>query len=253
MQGLKKIISIFLMVTVVATIRYCSKAAKRNPSEIVVGTSADFEPFSFIDKTGTIVGFDIDLLDAVFKRLNRHYRLENMPFETLLTQMQFGSIDVIAAGMSPTPEREARILFSTPYIQAEPLVIMTLSNHKDINALQDLFGKTVAVNQGYVADMQLSLKPEIKLLRLPGLSDALLALKHGKVDALVTGGGTIKPLQSAFAADAIRIIPIKELQEDFAFCIAKRHPELKEKIDAILQDLRDDGTLVRLKEKWRLC
>ncbi len=253
MKSLQKIIMILMVATTVATIRYCSKPKGRNTQEIVVGTSADFAPFSFIDDTGAIVGFDIDLIREIFSRLNMPYRLENMPFETLLTQMQFGSIDVIAAGMSHTPERAERVLFSTPYIEADPLAIVLLSNNNSINSLSDLYGKTVAVNQGYVADLQLSQKAEINLLRLPSTSDALLALKHGKVDAFVTGGGTIKPLQDAIGADTVRIVPIEELQEFTALGISKNSPELKEKIDVTLQELREDGTLAQLKEKWYLA
>lgn len=251
MQRLKKIIGVFLVVAIVALIRHCSRAKSCALQEIVVGTSADFTPFSFIDTTGVIVGFDLDLLHEVFERLRMRYHVKNMPFETLLTQMQFGGIDVIAAGMSPTPEREARILFSTPYLQAEPLVIVTLRD-KPLT-LDELEGKMVAVNQGYVADMQLSQRQGINLLRLPSVSDALLALKHGKVDAFVTGGSTVKPLQDALGSEAIDIIPIAELHENLAFGISKNHPELKSKIDTVLQELRDDGTLARLKEKWHLC
>jgi ABC-type amino acid transport substrate-binding protein len=253
MKSLQKIIMILMVATSVATIRYCSKPQIRDVKElVVVGTSADFAPFSFIDDTGTIAGFDIDLLCEIFTRLKTAYRLDNMPFETLLTRMQFGSIDMIAAGMSHTPERAARVLFSTPYIEADPLAIITLSSNKTINSLNDLSGKNVAVNQGYVADLQLSQKPEINLLRLPSMSDALLALKHGKVDAFVTGGGTVKPLQDALGASAITVTPIPELQEFTALGISKKSPALKEKIDAVLQQMRDDGTLAALKEKWHL-
>ncbi|MBY0109669.1 MAG: transporter substrate-binding domain-containing protein [Candidatus Babeliaceae bacterium] len=251
MKSLQKIIMILMVATAVATIRYCSKPTRRN-SEIVVGTSADFAPFSFIDNSGTIVGFDIDLIKEIFSRLQTEYHFENMPFETLLTQMQFGSIDVIAAGMSHTPERAEHVLFSTPYIEADPLVIVTLSNNKTINSVNDLSGKNVAVNQGYVADLQLSQKPEINLLRLPSISDAVLALKHGKVQAFVTGGGTIKPLQDALGSEAIRLISIPELQEYTALGISKKSPQLKEKIDMVLQEMQKDGTLTVLKEKWHL-
>jgi len=253
MKSLQKIIMIIMVATTVATIRYCSKPKNRNPEEIIIGTSADFAPFSFIDGTGNIAGFDIDLINELFTRLQIVYHLENMPFETLLTQMQFGSIDLIAAGMSHTPERAARVLFSTPYIEADPLAIITLSSNKTINSLTDLYGKTVAVNQGYVADLQLSQQPEINLLRLPSMSDALLALKHGKIDAFVTGGGTIKPLQDALGSETITVTPIPELQEYTALGISKKLPQLKEKIDTVIQEMQNDGTLARLKEKWHLA
>lgn len=252
MKSLQKIIMIIMVATTVATIRYCSKPKDRSKKEMVVGTSADFAPFSLIDGTGNIVGFDIDLIHEICTRLQIAYRLENMPFETLLTQMQFGSIDIIAAGMSPTPEREARVLFSIPYLVADPMIAVTLNGFANIGSLEDLAEKNVAVIQGYVADLQLSQKPEIKLLRLPSMSDALLALKNGKVDAFVTGGGTMNPLIDALGKDNVKTTPLKELQENTAFGISKKYPELKDKIDGILKELETDGTLAQLKAKWRL-
>lgn len=241
---------IILLATAVVTVRYFKKP-NTAIQEIVVGTSADYPPFSFIDTSGSIVGFDIDLIKEIFKRLDQPYRLENMPFETLLPQMQFGSIDVIATGMSPTPERAARILFSKSYLQEDPLTIVALAD-SNIHSLEDLYGKQVAVNQGYVADMRLSEKPEITLIRLPSISDALLALKHGKVAAFVTGARTIKPLQETLGNTVFKTIPIPEMQEETALGISKNKPELAQKIDMILQEMAADGTLATLAEKWKL-
>jgi polar amino acid transport system substrate-binding protein len=251
MKTLNKFIAIVMVATVVAMGRYFKAPQKTADSEVVVGTSADFPPFSYIDESGTIVGFDIDLIREIFARLNRAYRIENMPFETLLPTMQFGSIDMIASGMSPTPERAARVAFSESYLQADPLTIVTRVD-SSIDSLEDLSGKHVAVNQGYVADMQLSKHPEITLVRLPGMSDAMLALKHGKVDAFVTGARTIRPLQGALGKDALRIVPIAEMREETAFGISKNRPDLVEKIDTVLRDIADDGTLSALIEKWHL-
>lgn len=248
MKSVQKFILLVLMLAGLAGVRFMKKSHTQS-AEIVVGTSADFPPFSYIDQSAAIVGFDIDLIREIFARLSLQYRLENMPFETLLPQMQFGSIDLIAAGMSPTPERAARILFSKPYLSADPLVIVTRAD-STISSLADLSGKEVAVNQGYVADMQLSARPEIKLLRLPGMSDALLALTHGKVEAFVTGARTVKPLKQVHGD--LRVVPINELQESTALGISRQRPELREKIDEVLETMAQDGTLSALMEKWQI-
>lgn len=247
-----KIIAIIILATVVATVRYFKSPKAGHISEVVVGTSADFPPFSYIDQSGEMVGFDADLIRELFTRMGQPYRVENMPFETLLPQMQFNSIQVIAAGMSPTPERAARVLFSEPYIQADPLTIVTLADKTTINSLHDLHGKTVAVNQGYTADMALSANCEINIMRLPSTSDAILALQHGKADAFVTGYRTIRPLQEILGESAIRPVPIAELQESTALGVSKSNPQLLEKINATLEEMKQDGTLAALQEKWHL-
>ncbi len=241
-----------MLATAMASIRYFKKPKSTVPAEVVVGTSADFPPFSFIDQAGSLTGFDIDLIDEIFKRLALAYRIENMPFESLLPQMQFGSVDMIAAGMSPTPERAARIIFSDAYLQADPLTIVSLATHNTIHSIEDLAGKTVAVNQGYVADMKLSERSEIVLLRLPSISDAILALQHGKADAFVTGARTVKPLKATLGETALQVTPIEQIQEITALGISKKLPHLAERVNTVLQQMHDDGTLTVLQEKWHL-
>lgn len=246
-----KIIAILALVTVVAVVRYIRMP---HPSEhkVIIGTSGDFPPFSYIDQSGQLVGFDLDLIHELFTRLNREYRVENMPFETLLPAAQFGNIQVIATGMSPTPERAQRIAFSNPYLDEDPMVAVMLANNTTINTLNDLHGKSVAVNQGYTADMRLTPITEINLMRLPALPDALLALKHGKVDAFVTGYRTLKPLQDAAGADSLRSVELPELRETTALGVAKNDPVLLREINEALAALKADGTLAALQEKWHV-
>lgn len=252
MNTINKIVGILMVVTVVATVKYFRKAKESQQEELVVGTSPDFEPFSYFSESGEVVGFDIDLIKEVAARLHMPYRLESMPFDTLLPNLQFGSVQVIASGMSPTPERAERVNFSNAYIQEDPLTIVTLAGNTTINSLEDLKGKNVAVIQGYVSDTHLSKIPEINLLRLPSLADVMLALKHGKVDAFVNGSRAVKPLQDAVGADTLKLVPINEIVESTALGIAKNRTDLVEKINKALQDMTDDGTLAALLEKWKL-
>ncbi len=251
MNFLNKCITVFTLVSIVACVRFIKNSHNNESATCVIGTSADFPPFSFFDQNGTIIGFDIDLIKEVFSRLNREYRIENMPFETLLPQMQFGALDIIAAGMSPTPERAQRIFFSDPYLSADPLTIIKKVDNKKIESVNDLIGKQVAVNQGYVADMQLSKIKGIRLLKLPSIQDGLLALNHDKVDAFVTGARTIKPLLQ-IVGHAFEFIPINELTETTAFGVAKKRASLVPQINDALRQLQADGTLEKLKQKWNI-
>ena len=95
---------------------------------LVVGTSADFPPFSFVEND-QIVGFDIDLIHEIGKRLQQQITLKNMPFGTLLPTLQLGQIQVIAAGLSATPERAQHVLFTSPYLDHNPFVIVSLATN----------------------------------------------------------------------------------------------------------------------------
>lgn len=221
------------------------------PDTIVVGTSADFQPMSF-RKEGEVVGFDIDVVTQAVKRLGKEIEIKDMPFELLIPQLQLGTIHIIAAGMTPTPERAQRVLFTEPYLTKDPLWVITLADHEPLRSFKDLEGKEVIVNQGYTADMYMSNIPTINLVRLPSVADALLALKSGRGYAFVTASNTIKPLFEHYGRDAFNIFAIEDTDENTALAIAPDYPVLTQKIQAVLKDMEADGTMQQLKEKWHL-
>lgn len=232
--------------------RSSEKAEKKAiPDMLVVGTSADFQPMSF-KKDGKIVGFDIDLINEIGKRLNKPITMQDMPFEVLLPQMQLGTVHVIAAGMSATPERAQRVSFSKPYITDNPLVAVTRIQDGKLASFDALKTKKVVVNQGYLADMELSKIPGIELTRLPSVADALLSLDARRSDVFVTAASSIKPVIEAGGAGKYALFILEETDENTALAISKEYPELAKQIDIILDEMSTDGTLNALKQKWHL-
>lgn len=226
-----------------------------------VGTSADFAPFSFRDKTDEIVGFDIDVVKEVSRRMGMNIELIDRPFSMLIAQLQTGQIDVIAAGMTPTPEREKNLRFTRPYLKDNPLVIVTLADKadnqltadlKDNQLIESLFGKNIIVNTGYVADMYLAQFPKINLSKLQKVSDAMIALEHHKGDAFVTAYASVEPYierdRSKFT-----VITIPNTNETSALGISFKVPvELFENIQKTLDAMEHDGFMKTLREKWQL-
>jgi polar amino acid transport system substrate-binding protein len=220
------------------------------PEKIVIGTSADFPPMSYKENRD-IVGFDIDVTKEVFRRLNKKYEIKDMPFSLLVTQLQAGTIHVIAAGMTPTEARKKQVSFSEPYLTQDPLLVISRSQFTP-QSIDDLKGKTVIVNQGYTADLYVSQIPDITIKRLPTVSDALLALRSGRGDAFVTASSTAKPIFDQHDPDTFHYFAIDDVNENAALGIAKAYPLLKDKIDTVLGYMEKDGTLKQFKEKWRV-
>lgn len=222
-----------------------------NSETLVVGTSADFSPFSFM-KEGEIVGFDIDIAKEVADRLNKNIEIVNRSFDMLIPELQLGRIEMIAAGMTATPERSERVLFTEPYISKTPLVAITLKNNPAISSFENLKGKNIIVNTGYTADLQLSKFPDINIKRLPTISDALLALNSGQGDAFVTAENTIKSFLKTKAGENYNVYQLEGLEENTALAIAKNKPELLTQVQKALNEMQADGTIEKLKKKWGL-
>jgi len=217
---------------------------------MIVGTSGDFPPFTFF-KEGILVGFDTDLIEEIGHRLNKKIELKNSPFSTLLPSLQLGTINVIASGLTETPERAQQVLFTTPYVENNPLVIVSLSS-SPANSIQDLYDKDVIVNEGYTADLYMSnIKgPHIKRLKSP--AESFLALKSGRGFAFVTAQNTIKPFFDQYDAQEFHVASIPGTEESASLAIAPGHTELLKQIQATLDQMKEDGTLQKLKNKWGL-
>ena len=215
---------------------------------LIVGTNAEFAPFTFIEK-GHIVGFDIDVATNVCKRLGKEMKIKDMPFDALISEVTLGNEHFVAAGMSITEERAKRVLFTKPYIQDEPLVIVT---KEAVSSLEELKGKTVVVNEGFTADLYMSHKPGYTLIRLPAISDGFLALQSGRADAFITAKNTVGQFLERQNEAHLCICQLPDTNESCALLISKKYPELLPQIQGALDAMIEDGTMAHLKTKWKL-
>jgi polar amino acid transport system substrate-binding protein len=219
-----------------------------DPTKIIVGTNAEYPPFSFV-KNDTIVGFDIDIAQEVCKRLNKKMVLIDMPFDALLPKIQLGTIQLVAAGMTITPERSKRVIFTRPYLTNDPLLIISLTNNP-VASLADLQGKDVVVNDGYTADNFMSQQKGPILHRLSTPAEALLALRSGRAYAYVTARSTIKPFFDQYGEHEFQVTTIPDISDSYSLIISPQYPELLVPVQEALDAMEKDGTLALFKTKW---
>jgi len=253
---MKRIVSIALMV--IATMLLLTWIRNgRNleqcavPEELIIGTSADFAPFSFL-KANEIVGFDIDVMAEVARRLGKKMVIKDMPFDVLIPQIRLGQVHVIAAGMSATPERSEQVQFSLPYLVHDPLVMVTRKQGPVVSNLLALNGKKVVVNRGYTADLYLSQYPKIKIERVGNVEEAVAILLAGQADVFVTASNTLKPILERHSEEQFTAVALPDTEENIAFAVAQERLPLLQEINRSLAALQDDGTLEALKQKWRV-
>lgn len=224
-----------------------------------VGTNAEYQPFSFLDKNDEVVGLDIDIAKEVCKRLGKKCVLHSMSFDALIPEIQIGTIHIIAAGMSPTPERAERVFFTQPHLVGQPLVVVYRAdfpftqeekNNKEIA----LMHHRIAVNQGYVADSYVTQKEYPNIVRLAGssVSEGLLALKSNQADVYVVGEVAIKPFFEQDTQHLFMMEPIEGTQEKTALAISKQYQKLYTDIEAALATMKNDGSLTTLIKKWNI-
>lgn len=216
----------------------------------IVGTNAEYPPFCFM-QAGAIVGFDIDVAREIAHRMGKKMVVKDMPFETLLSALQTGDVHVLAAAMTPTPERAQRVLFTTPVITSEPLVVLQLATHTPITQITDLIGKKVVVNDGYTADLYISRIEGINVIRLATPADAVLAVRNGNAEAYVSSLHALQPL-IAKDTTSFTLFSIPDTAEDSAFAVAREATQLAEQINQIIQEMKHDGTMETIKQRWSM-
>ena len=225
------------------------------PVVLTVGTNAAFEPFEMMAEDGkTIIGFDVDLINAIAEDQGMKVEMVNMEFDGLVMAVQNGQLDAVIAGMSVTPERQEQVAFTNTYYDAG-LNIAVAADNTDINAEADLAGKKVASQMGTTgAAKALELKDagiiaEVSLLE--NINVCMMALSNGEVDAVIMD----IPVNGAYVAanpDVAKIAaPIESGEpESFAIAVSLENEELLAKLNAGLENVKASGKYMEIYDKY---
>lgn len=217
---------------------------------IKVGTSADFAPFEYIDENGTIVGFDIELITMILENLNYTVEVQDISFSSLIPSLQAGTIDVIAAAMTITDERDEVIDFTDPYYQADQS-ILTLST-TDLNLTSDDQVKNLTITIGAQtgttgAAWAEDNMPNATLQKYDLYVDAVLDLVNENIDAIILD----QPVANVFAEDGDKKMEyIIETGENYGFGVAEGETELVEAINTELATIMASEDWTTLINKY---
>lgn len=215
---------------------------------LIVATDTAFVPFEF--KQGDkYVGFDIDLWDAIAKELKLEYTLKPMDFAGIIPALQTRNIDLALAGITITEERKRAVDFSDGYYNSG-LLVMVKADNTSIQGEQDLAGKVLAVKSGTGSVDYAKANIKTKELRqFPNIDNAYMELGVGRADAVLHDTPNILYFIKTAGNGQFKAVgdSIKAQQYGVAF---PKGSELREKVNAALQTLRDNGTYAEIYKKW---
>ncbi|MEI0580799.1 basic amino acid ABC transporter substrate-binding protein [Brachyspira pilosicoli] len=239
----KRIIIIAALLTF-SLLAITSCSAKKN--KLYVGTNAEFEPFEYRDGEN-IVGFDIDLMNEIAKIIKQDIEVVDMAFDGLLPALQSKKIDIIIAGMTANEERKKFVNFSEPYYNSQQSILVHRDN-KDIFSFDNLQGKNVGVVLGFTGDLIVSEMSNVNVQKYGATSEAILALKSKKVDAVVLD---YEPAKQYFNKnDDLKLVLTASQSEEYAIAMRKEDSELLKKVNDALNTIKENGTYDMLIEKY---
>ncbi len=262
---LKKLIVVVLAITVMLAFAGCQSEtstsedaanteenvetkldAIKAKGKIVLGTAADYPPYEFhkeIDGKDTIVGFDIDIAEAIAEDLGVELEIKDMKFDGLLAALVADNIDFIIAGMVPKPERKESVDFSIPYYQAEQKILIKAEDKDKFKSAEDFAGYIVGAQKATVQEeIALNKIEGAEVKSLSKITDLVLELKNDKIDAIVL----VAPVAAAYAKQNPDLyVPDMSLgkEDGVAVAVNKGNAELLEEINNSLQKLLDSGKI----------
>lgn len=218
----------------------------RERGYIRVATNAEFEPFEYMDGS-EIVGIDMDISREIAKRIGVELKITDVKFDALPAELAGGNCDFVMAGMSYSEEKDRNVDFSQPYIDAKQAIIVPKDS--GITTGKQLHGKKIGVHLGTTGDIYCTDKfRDSEIFRLPNGTIAILELLSGRVDAVVVDNLPAEKLV-AKNAGSIKILEDYLFEEQYR-AVVPEGGELVYYIDNILSELKSDGTIDKIVERY---
>ena len=221
--------------------------------KIIVGL--DESPIGYVDESGEIVGFEVDLAREAIKRAGSTAEFKIISWNEKEEELTGGKIDMIWNGLDITPERQEIMLFSKPYMDNWIVMVVIEGNPQRIYSETDLKGKIIGVKAGTTAEFYVkntaNIKNIIKELKTYDNDEkTFLALKAGETDVIICDV-IVGRYELVKHSNNFEILP-KTLGEitEYGIGFRKNDVELRDEIQKAFDSMVKDGTAKKISEKW---
>jgi len=251
---MKRILAILLAVITITSLALtaCKDKSAVEGKKYIIATDATWPPMEFVDANKNIVGFDIDLMNAIAKAMGFEVEFRNTAWDGIFAGLDSGSYDAILSSVTILDERKQTYDFSDPYLNAGQAVVVEIDN-STISGGDDLSGKTVGAQIGTtgafaVADIQGATLKEYDTIDL-----AFMDLVNGLLDAVVTD--TPVAADYALASDQfkgkVKIVGEPLTEELYGMCVRKnKSQEFVQAFNEGLKKIKEDGTYAKIYAQW---
>jgi cystine transport system substrate-binding protein len=217
---------------------------------LTVGTEGTYRPFTFHDASGELTGYDIEIVTAVAEKLGVEPEFQETQWDAIFAGLDAGRFDIIANQVSINDEREEKYELSEPYT-VSPGVVIVAKGTTDIDSLESLEGKTTA--QSLSSNWyELAKENGANVEAVEGWAQAIALLEQGRVDATVNDKLTFLDYRATNAESAAGLEIAAETDDPSrnAFVVKKDETALVEAVNDALDELRAEGTLAEISEKY---
>lgn len=215
---------------------------------IIIGTEGTYPPFTFHDKNDNLVGFDIDVVNEVAKRLNLKTEFKETLWDAMFAGLNSGRFDMIANQVGVSKERQEKYSLSIPYSYSTAVVLVN-ENNNDIRSFNDVKDKVAA--QTMTSNWNTLAKSYgAKIESVDGFAQATQLVANGSVDLTFGDRLTVLDLLRAKPNSKLKIGAISSEKKSISFALRKEDQNVTDIFNNELIKMKEDGTLKNISIKW---
>ena len=242
-----------IFATLAAGVMALASFAASAADTLRVGTHPTFAPFEFLDSSSReYVGFDMDMIREIGKRMKVEVEFVNMGFDGLIPALMTNNIDIVVSGVTITEERKKRVDFCEPYYQAGQGLMIRVGDEAKYQKIEDLHNKTIAVQIGTTGADKAKDIPGAKVTNYNATSEAFMALTSRNAEAVVHD----RPVLAYFMktqprmSQSLQLQPAIEDAQQYGFAVKKGNKDLLDKRNKGLEAVRQAGEDKQIYSKW---
>ena len=227
-------------------------SASENKTTFTVGFDQDFPPMGFVGDDGEFTGFDLELATEVAKRMGKEIKYQPISWDAKDMELTSGNIDCIWNGFS-IQGREDKYTWSKPYMKNDQVFVV--KSDSSIDSIEDLAGKTVEVQTDSSAEAALKENTELantfgKLQTVADYNTGFMDLEMGGVDAIAMDSVVANYQITKRGGNGFTVLDTPLSSEEYGIGFKLGNETLRNEVQKALEDMKADGTMKTISEKW---
>lgn len=243
------LMALLMLLTAAAAMADSGLETIQSKGTLVIATEGNWSPWTYHDGNGVLTGFDIEIGTLIAERLGVKPEFKEVPWESILAGVDTGTFDIACNGVGYTEERAQKFLFSDPYVYTEAVLVVRKDN-QDIQSLDDLKGRTTSNSPNSTYAMKAE-DMGATVVYVDTLGETMMMVEDGRVEATINAKSSVDDYLKEHPNARIKVVQTFA-GEPVCYPIRKtdENADLMAKINEILAELRNDGTLAKLSVKY---
>ncbi|MER0239351.1 ABC transporter substrate-binding protein [Fulvimarina sp. MAC8] len=230
--------------------------ADKDWSNVVVGTEGAYPPFNFLDASGELQGFDVDIAKALCEEMKVECSFVTQEWDGMIPALQNGNFDLLIASMSITPERQEQIDFTNKYYNTPPALAVLKDSDIADTTEEALSGKTIGAQVSTThARAAQEYFPDAEVRQYPSAEEYKLDIESGRVDAVVDDVVVLDEWLKSDAGSCCKLLGTLPAEEEIygegiGIGLRKGNEKLKGMVNDAIAAIREDGTYEEIQSKY---